>query len=70
MEVTEVKNGVPVIEPAPLTHEDLQREYIFLSAEHFLKKLRSDGIITGDEMHKCLQKMRDKISPLYKEIRA
>lgn len=70
MEVTEVKNGVPVIECAPLTHDDLEREYSFLSAERFVKKLCSDGIITEDETVKIMQKIRDKISPLYKEIRA
>ena len=70
MEVTEVKNGVPVISTTPLTHEDLQREYDFLSAECFLKKLCTDGIINENERCKTMQKLRDKISPLYKEIRA
>ena len=70
MEVTEVKNGVPVISTTPLTHDDLQREYDFLSADRFLKKLCADGIITGNERHKAMQKLRDKLSPLYKEIRA
>lgn len=70
MEVTEVKNGVPVISTTPLTHEDLQREYDFLSAERFLKKLCTDGIINENERCKTMQKLRDKISPLYKEIRA
>ena len=70
MEVTEVKDVVPVIERAPLSHEDLKREYDFLSANRFVKKLFTDGIITEDEMHKIMLKIRDKISPLYKEIRA
>ena len=70
MEITEVKNGVPVINTTPLTHEDLQREYDFLSAERFLKKLCTDGIINENERCKTMQKLRDKISPLYKEIRA
>lgn len=70
MEVAEVKNGVPMIEPTPLTQEALQREYDFLSAERFLKKLCADGIITENERCKTMQKLRDKLSPLYKEIRA
>ena len=70
MEITEVKNGVPVINTTPLAHEDLQHEYDFLSAERFLKKLCADGIITENERCKALQKLRDKVSPLYKEIRA
>lgn len=70
MEVTEVKNGVPVINTTPLTHEDLQREYNFLSAERFLKKLCADDIITENERNKAMKKLRDKIAPLYKEIRA
>lgn len=70
MEVTEVKNGIPVINTTPLTHEDLQREYDFLSAERFINKLCAYSVITESERCKAMQKLRDKISPLYKEIRA
>lgn len=68
--VTEVVNGAPVYPTTPITHEQLQGEFEYLTVVRFAKKLYSDGKITLDEFNKIKRKACEKFYPLYPEIRA
>ena len=61
---------MPNVETKPVTHEDLMNEYDFITMERFMKTMLTGGIITVGEFDKIMQKVRDKFSPLYPEIRA
>lgn len=70
MEEKTVGTGIPEYKPKAITHEELQHEYAFLRAQRFAKRLLAEGKITECEFNKIMQKIRDKFSPLYPEIRA
>lgn len=56
MKVTKVEPGYAVTyEHTRITNEELQREYDFLLAEQYTKKLLDAGLITEEE-HKLIRK--------------
>ncbi len=59
-----------IIEANLITSDDLQREYDFITVTRFMNSMLAQGKITDGEFHKIMQKVRDKFSPLYPEIRA
>ena len=70
MELKKIKDGLPVVEVQPHTHEQWLGEYDFITLERFLRKLLNEGKIKEEELSKIRKKIRDKFSPFYPEIRA
>ena len=68
--MSDIMDLMPKVEIKPFTREDLLNEYDFITLEKGMKKMLEEGKITTDEFHKIMQKIRDKFSPLYPEIRA
>ncbi len=52
-----------------ITHKQWLNEYDYITIEKFLKKLYCDGKITACELHKILQIVCHKFSPVHAEIR-
>lgn len=52
-----------------LTRAQWLNEYDYITIEKFLKKLYCDGKITARELHKILQIVCHKFSPVHAEIR-
>lgn len=64
MNIIEVKGGSPIKgEIAPITEEQLQKEYDFYIAESIVGMLYKEGRITQDELLKISALNRQKFSP-------
>ena len=64
MNIIEVKGGSPIKgKIAPITEEQLQKEYDFYIAESIVGMLYKEGRITQDELLKISALNRQKFSP-------
>lgn len=64
MKIIEVKGSSPIKgEIAPITEEQLQKEYDFYIAESIVGMLYKEGRITQDELLKISALNRQKFSP-------
>lgn len=69
MELQKIETGnMPQPEVTPITQEELQRDFDYMLAERFTKRMLKEGLISEEEYVSIMNKNRDNFSPFFSAL--
>lgn len=69
MELQKIETGnMPKPETSPITQEELQREFDYLLAERFTKRMLKEGLISDEEYTSIRNKNKTNFTPFLSAI--
>lgn len=69
MELQKIETGnMPQPEVKAITQEELQRDFDYMLAERFTKRMLQEGLISKEEYVSIMNKNRDNFSPFFSAL--
>ncbi len=69
MELQKIETGnMPKPQVTPIKQEELQRDFDYMLAERFTKRMLQEGLISEEEYVSIMNKNRDNFSPSFSAL--